>query len=93
MEETPTLEPPRRRLGNRHSVDPGSVPPPESRRVNHGLKKNSLGVPSIFFYIIAAASPLTVVVALYPIIIGAGNPAPWNGWARTAPSISSTPAT
>lgn len=73
MEETPTLEPPRRRLGNRHSVDPGSVPPPESRRVNHGLKKNSLGVPSIFFYIIAAASPLTVVVALYPIIIGAGN--------------------
>ncbi len=30
-------------------------------------------MPSIFFYIIAAASPLTVVVALYPIIIGAGN--------------------
>ncbi|WP_222622190.1 APC family permease [Mycolicibacterium fluoranthenivorans] len=30
-------------------------------------------MPSIFFYIIAAASPLTVVVALYPIIIGSGN--------------------
>lgn len=42
-------------------------------RRNHGLKENTLGVPSIFFYIIAAASPLTVVVALYPIIIGAGN--------------------
>jgi amino acid transporter len=42
-------------------------------RRNHGLKENTLGVPSIFFYIIAAASPLTVVVALFPIIIGAGN--------------------
>lgn len=42
-------------------------------RGNHGLKENTLGVPSIFFYIIAAASPLTVVVALFPIIIGAGN--------------------
>lgn len=45
---------------------------PGARR-NHGLKENTLGVPSIFFYIIAAASPLTVVVALFPIIIGAGN--------------------
>ncbi|OPX11610.1 hypothetical protein B1790_07350 [Mycobacterium sp. AT1] len=45
---------------------------PAGRR-NHGLKQNSLGVPSIFFYIIAAASPLTVVVALFPIIIGSGN--------------------
>ncbi|GAA1692304.1 amino acid permease [Mycolicibacterium murale] len=45
---------------------------PGGRR-NHGLKENTLGVPSIFFYIIAAASPLTVVVALFPIIIGAGN--------------------
>ncbi|MGV9799764.1 APC family permease [Mycobacterium sp. NPDC003449] len=54
------------------SAPPGGAPPPARRR-NHGLKENSLGVPSIFFYIIAAASPLTVVVALYPIIIGAGN--------------------
>ncbi|MCK0089241.1 APC family permease [Rhodococcus sp. F64268] len=37
------------------------------------LKKDSLGVPSIFFYIIAAASPLTVVVAVFPIILGSGN--------------------
>lgn len=48
------------------------TPLPAGRR-NHGLKQNSLGVPSIFFYIIAAASPLTVVVALFPIIIGSGN--------------------
>lgn len=51
---------------------PPVAAPPGGRR-NHGLKENTLGVPSIFFYIIAAASPLTVVVALYPIIIGAGN--------------------
>ncbi|UXA18498.1 APC family permease [Mycobacterium sp. SMC-4] len=58
-------------------VSPSSTPPPDSvprgGRRNHGLKENTLGVPSIFFYIIAAASPLTVVVALFPIIIGAGN--------------------
>jgi amino acid transporter len=54
------------------SSSPPGTSPPVGRR-NHGLKENSLGVPSIFFYIIAAASPLTVVVALYPIIIGSGN--------------------
>lgn len=37
------------------------------------LKKNALGVPSIFFYVIAAASPFTVVVGLFPIMIGLGN--------------------
>lgn len=37
------------------------------------LKRNALGVPSIFFYVIAAASPFTVVVGLFPIIIGLGN--------------------
>lgn len=37
------------------------------------LKQNALGVPSIFFYVIAAASPFTVVVGLFPIIIGLGN--------------------
>lgn len=61
----------------RRPVSPPSSPPTDgvSRggRRNHGLKENTLGVPSIFFYIIAAASPLTVVVALFPIIIGAGN--------------------
>ncbi|GFG53536.1 hypothetical protein CQY20_12925 [Mycolicibacterium agri] len=42
-------------------------------RRNNGLKENTLGVPSIVFYIIAAASPLTVVVGLFPIMISAGN--------------------
>jgi amino acid transporter len=40
---------------------------------DHALKKNALGVPSIFFYVIAAASPFTVVVGLFPIIVGLGN--------------------
>lgn len=63
--------PPRRPVRS-PSTPPTGAAPPGGRR-NHGLKANTLGVPSIFFYIIAAASPLTVVVALFPIIIGAGN--------------------
>lgn len=63
---------PPRRPDPTPSAPPPGTSPPTGRR-NHGLKENSLGVPSIFFYIIAAASPLTVVVALYPIIIGSGN--------------------
>jgi amino acid transporter len=62
--------PPRRPTKGLSSSPPEAV---GSGRRNHGLKENTLGVPSIFFYIIAAASPLTVVVALFPIIIGAGN--------------------
>lgn len=38
-----------------------------------GLRKNSVGVFHIVFFIIAAASPLTVVIALFPVIIGSGN--------------------
>jgi amino acid transporter len=68
---TQSLQPPRRPLSAPPPAPAGASPP--GGRRNHGLKENSLGVPSIFFYIIAAASPLTVVVALYPIIIGAGN--------------------
>jgi len=68
---TQSLQPPRRPIETSPSPPAGDSLPGGPR--NHGLKENSLGVPSIFFYIIAAASPLTVVVALYPIIIGAGN--------------------
>jgi len=39
----------------------------------NALKRDVLGVPSIFFYVIAAASPLTVVIALLPIMVGLGN--------------------
>ncbi|WP_264002475.1 APC family permease [Mycolicibacterium poriferae] len=38
-----------------------------------GLARNQVGVLGIVFFVIAAASPLTVVVALFPVIIGAGN--------------------
>ena len=46
---------------------------------NHGLKRNTLGVTSIACFIIAAASPLTSVVAVVPIMLsigsGVGSPA------------------
>lgn len=72
MENVTASLPPRRPAPPAVDPPPSDTSPPVGRR-NHGLRENSLGVPSIFFYIIAAASPLTVVVALYPIIIGAGN--------------------
>lgn len=37
------------------------------------LEKNSVGVMGIVFFVIAAAAPLTVVVALFPVMITAGN--------------------
>ncbi|AOE85903.1 APC family permease [Pseudomonas sp. TCU-HL1] len=40
---------------------------------NHGLKKDTLGVMDIVFYIIAAASPLTGVIAIAPIMLSMGN--------------------
>ena len=46
---------------------------PAVAKQNHGLRKDTLGVASIVFYIIAAASPLTVLIALFPIIASAGN--------------------
>ncbi|WP_449276957.1 APC family permease [Leucobacter sp. GX24907] len=42
-------------------------------RGSDSLQANALGVPSIVFFIIAAASPLTGVVGLVPIMIGLGN--------------------
>ena len=72
MENVTASLPPRRPAPPAVGPPPSDTSPPAGRR-NHGLRENSLGVPRIFFYIIAAASPLTVVVALYPIIIGAGN--------------------
>lgn len=71
--ENVTASLPPRRPAPPTGTSPSPDTPLAAGRRNHGLKQNSLGVPSIFFYIIAAASPLTVVVALYPIIIGSGN--------------------
>lgn len=47
-----------------------SAYPPDASR---GLQKNSIGTVGIVFFVIAAAAPLTVVVALFPVIIGSGN--------------------
>lgn len=38
-----------------------------------GLARNQIGVLGIVFFVVAAAAPLTVVVALFPVIIGSGN--------------------
>ncbi|MGW7771505.1 APC family permease [Pseudomonas machongensis] len=40
---------------------------------NYGLKKNTLGVAAIACYIIAAASPLTGVIAIVPIMLSIGS--------------------
>ena len=40
---------------------------------NSGLRKNTLGLFSLVFFVIAAASPLTGVVGGLPVAIIAGN--------------------
>lgn len=73
------LQPDGSPAGTSSTASPISAPMPAAEatlsaaNANHGLKKNSLGVPAIVFYIIAAASPLTGVVAIVPIMIGIGN--------------------
>lgn len=47
--------------------------PDSSHGSNHGLKKNVLGVFGIAFFIIAATSPLTAIVATTSIMISIGN--------------------
>jgi amino acid transporter len=39
----------------------------------HALRRDQLGVANIVFFIIAAASPLTVVIALFPLMVSYGN--------------------
>jgi amino acid transporter len=40
---------------------------------HESLARNSVGVLGIVFFVVAAAAPLTVVVALFPVIIAIGN--------------------
>ena len=40
---------------------------------SESLARNQVGVLGIVFFVVAAAAPLTVVVALFPVIIGSGN--------------------
>ncbi|GAA2898105.1 APC family permease [Pseudonocardia halophobica] len=49
------------------SADPARSAAPD------GLSRDSIGVAGIVFFIIAAAAPLTVVIALFPVIMGSGN--------------------
>lgn len=57
-----------------HQEDPQSLAPAKDAPDGHStLARNQIGVLGIVFFVVAAAAPLTVVVALFPVIIGAGN--------------------
>lgn len=80
MLERPSLSIHTHRDENRMTTPEDTAPPlvlprpvVAGSRHNHGLRKDTLGVPSIVFYIIAAASPLTVLIALFPIMASVGN--------------------
>jgi amino acid transporter len=47
--------------------------PHNAREKSYGLAQNRVGVLGIVFFVIAAAAPLTVVVALFPVILASGN--------------------
>ncbi len=48
--------------------------PPDPGRTHHmELAKNSIGTMGIIFFVVAAAAPLTVVVAVFPVMLGSGN--------------------
>ncbi|KMO83078.1 APC family permease [Mycolicibacterium chubuense] len=57
-----------------HQDDPQSLATlKDSPDGSKGLARNQIGVLGIVFFVVAAAAPLTVVVALFPVIIGSGN--------------------
>ncbi|MBX7448701.1 APC family permease [Mycolicibacterium sp. 3033] len=57
-----------------HQDDPQSLATlKDSPDGSEGLARNQIGVLGIVFFVVAAAAPLTVVVALFPVIIGSGN--------------------
>ena len=57
-----------------HQEDPQKLAAAkESPDGSTGLARNQIGVLGIVFFVVAAAAPLTVVVALFPVIIGSGN--------------------
>lgn len=57
-----------------HQDDPRSLATvKDSPDGSKGLARNQIGVLGIVFFVVAAAAPLTVVVALFPVIIGSGN--------------------
>jgi amino acid transporter len=46
---------------------------PVSAVPHRELAKNSIGTMGIVFFVVAAAAPLTVVVAVFPVILASGN--------------------
>jgi amino acid transporter len=57
-----------------HQEDPQSLATEKnSPDGSASLARNQIGVLGIVFFVVAAAAPLTVVVALFPVIIGSGN--------------------
>ncbi|MCG7596767.1 APC family permease [Mycobacterium sp. PSTR-4-N] len=57
-----------------HQDDPQSLATlKDSPDGSESLARNQIGVLGIVFFVVAAAAPLTVVVALFPVIIGSGN--------------------
>jgi len=57
-----------------HQEDPQSLSTVKGTPDGHeSLARNQIGVLGIVFFVVAAAAPLTVVVALFPVIIGSGN--------------------
>jgi len=61
----------------RHMATPpiadSTEPDERTPSAREGLSRNSIGTAGIVFFVVAAAAPLTVVIALYPLIIGSGN--------------------
>ena len=49
------------------------VPPDPAEPTTGGLRRNSMTVGHIVFFVVAAAAPLTVVGSLFSVIVGIGN--------------------
>ncbi|MGH3430554.1 MAG: hypothetical protein ACRDQZ_23810, partial [Mycobacteriales bacterium] len=53
----------------------------ENREPEQKLRKDAIGLWSIVFFVVAAASPLAAMIGTVPIVLGAGNgvgaPAAW----------------
>jgi amino acid transporter len=60
------------REGASQSAEP-SPPCPAEREDSAGLRRGSLGVADIAFFVVSAAAPLTVMAGVAPVAIGAGG--------------------
>ncbi|MFG2830620.1 APC family permease [Streptomyces sp. NPDC048434] len=58
--------------GSRHGPPPHTAPPPAAEATS--LRRGTLGVADIAFFVISAAAPLTVMAGTSPLALGAGGP-------------------